>query len=340
MIVQLPDILGCEVGQPTILEPSPDHFVRVQRRRVAGQILQHHPLLPCQPLLDQTRPAVDVVPVPDHRQRPGHFTSQFAQECHNVSRRDVQPFGHQLEVQLRLLGCHAERDAADGTDAVVPLPGRQHRCLAAWGQGTPDGGREHEAGLVQEDQGGGPLPGFPDDAREFIVDPSLDLLVVLFLGAPLGLLAGPAQTLLEDLADVFGVILQPKTAFDDGGHAVSCPELVGPAVVLGPLQEELLQLADLLLAEAWGGAFVGRGGQTALPPCQPTPAVDRGFMYAKDARHGGGRLALLHLLHGPPPSPLQFTCCSYWSCHTSLYGCPVSRTSYSHAGLSNYKNRG
>src|SRR3954462_8058400 len=57
-------------------------------------------------------------------------------------------------------------------------------------------------------------------------------------------------------------------------------------------------------------------------------------MHAKDARHAGGGCCSVDQVHGWEPPPLQFTCCSDWSCHTSLYGRPDSWTSFAHAGLS------
>src|SRR5262249_282728 len=107
-----------------------------------------------------------------------------------------------------------------------------------------------------------------------------------------------------------------------------------PAVVLGPFHQESLQLGQLLVAEPGGGALVRLSVQPGLSTCQPTPAVDGGRMHAEYARHGGGGFPRLHQSHGSAPPPFQFYCCSDWSCHTSLYGCPASRTSYGHAGLS------
>jgi len=53
------------------------------------------------------------------------------------------------------------------------------------------------------------------------------------------------------------------------------------------------------------------------------PAVDRGFVNAEDVGDEGGGLTLIQQLDCSPPPPFQFSCCSYWSGHALLYGCPV-----------------
>src|SRR5262249_55147280 len=130
------------------------------------------------------------------------------------------------------------------------------------------------------------------------------------------------------------VILAVKVTLDDGGNAAGGPKLVGPAVVLGSFQQELLQLGQLLVAEAGRRSLVRLGVEPSFSSRQPTPRVDGGVMHAEDARYRAGRFASLYQLHGPAPPPFQFRCCPYWSCHTSLYRRSESQTSYGHAGLS------
>ena len=67
------------------------------------------------------------------------------------------------------------------------------------------------------------LPGFPKHARQLIVLPAFDLLVIAFARLAFGLLAGPAQTALEDLADVFGVVRDAEALSNEAGDAVGGP---------------------------------------------------------------------------------------------------------------------
>src|SRR6516165_4736534 len=90
---------------------------------------------------------------------------------------------------------------------------------------------------------------FTENAWQLIAQPPLHLLVVLFAGLALGLLAGPAQTLLEDLADVLGVQGDAQSFADQACDTVGGPQLVGPAVSFSALQEEAFELAQVVVGE-------------------------------------------------------------------------------------------
>src|SRR6516165_11411001 len=142
------------------------------------------------------------------------------------------------------------------------------------------------------------------------------------------------QPLLEDLADMFGVVVHAEAAADEAGHAAGGPEWVGPAVLVGPLEQEALELAEVVLREPWGGAGLGLGVQPRWGSGHASPAVDGGLVDAQDAGDGGGRLPLVDQVHRTTPPAFQFSCCSDGSCHTLLYGCPDTQTSFAHAGFS------
>jgi hypothetical protein len=146
-----------------------------------------------------------------------------------------------------------------------------------------------------------PLPSFPHDAGEVIGLPSLRLLVAAFAGLALRLLAGPLQALLEDLADVFGVVANAEVALNQAGDTIRGPELVGPTMLLGPLQQESLQLAQLVRGEARGGTGVGLAGQTGLRARQTPPTMDGSFVDAEDARDRGGGLPVFDEFHSTSP---------------------------------------
>lgn len=57
-------------------------------------------------------------------------------------------------------------------------------------------------------------------------------------------------------------------------------------MVLGPLQQQLFQLGQLFVAEAWFGTGVRFGTEPSLAAGQPTPAVDGGLLDAENARYG------------------------------------------------------
>jgi hypothetical protein len=88
------------------------------------------------------------------------------------------------------------------------------------------------------------FPGLAEDARQLIGRPSLDLLVVAFAGLALRFLAGPAESLLEDFADVLGVVRDAEAFADEPGDAVGGPQFVVPAVFFGALQQEAFEFAE------------------------------------------------------------------------------------------------
>ena len=119
------------------------------------------------------------------------------------------------------------------------------------------------------------------------------------------------------------VIADAEVAVDQRGHARGGPEVVGPTVVLGALQQQALDLRPLPRGQAGLGAGVGLGAQAGAAAGVTTPAVDGGLMGAQDARDGGRGLALLQQLHRPAATPLQFSSSSDGSSHTRLYRCPA-----------------
>ena len=86
-----------------------------------------------------------------------------------------------------------------------------------------------------------PLLGLLDDPGQLLGPSVGDLLVVALLGLLLRLLAAPAQPPPDDLADVLDVVLDAEVAADDLGDPVGTPQVVAPAVGLGPLQQQALQ---------------------------------------------------------------------------------------------------
>ena len=77
-------------------------------------------------------------------------------------------------------------------------------------------------------------PGPADDLRQFLTPSVSNGDLVTFPGPPLGLLAGPGQAMLADLADMLGVEADLEMTFDELGDACGGPQLGAPPVSLGP----------------------------------------------------------------------------------------------------------
>src|SRR6266851_6253880 len=107
-----------------------------------------------------------------------------------------------------------EGDATDRRDAIVRGRATQDDALAASGQSPADQQHEHEARFVQESNVCLAAPRFPEDAWELIGLPAFHRLVVALAGAPLRLVAGPAQTPQQQAADVVGMVLDAEVSAD------------------------------------------------------------------------------------------------------------------------------
>jgi hypothetical protein len=155
-LAQVPQVPAADVPQLDPLEVIPDALVRVQLRRVAGQLLQADALGPApgQEVLDRL-PAMDRRAVPDHQQLAGDVAEQVPEEADDVralggplpDHHQQPPFG---------------RDAAADRQVVAAQPQAQDRRLPARGVRADEPRQQVEAGFV-----------YPDDGPAFLVSPFL-----------------------------------------------------------------------------------------------------------------------------------------------------------------------
>src|SRR6202043_674756 len=126
-------------------------------------------------------------------------------------------------------------------DLVALVPTFQDGCLAAWGQRPPHGRRQLKARFIEQHQVRVAVAGCLHDTRELGLFPAAYVLLVPLLGLGLRFLAGPTEAAFEDLSDMLGVIGDAEVTEDyllDTGRR---PQIVGPAVLVGALQQEGLQ---------------------------------------------------------------------------------------------------
>src|SRR5262249_38692755 len=105
------------------------------------------------------------------------------------------------------------------------------------------------------------------------------------------------------------------------GDAIRGPELVGPAMLLGSLGQQRLELGELVLGEPGRGAGMGLGPQAALDAGQAPPTVDGGLVNPQDAGHEGRGLALFDECDGASSAALEFVRTTDGSAHVLLYAC-------------------
>ncbi len=80
--------------------------------------------------------------------------------------------------------------------------------------------------------------------------PVCDGGLIPFAGATTGLLRRPLQSLSQKAANVIVMERDAEVSTDDFGNALRGPELIGPAVGLGTLAEQLLELVLLFDGQA------------------------------------------------------------------------------------------
>ena len=111
---------------------------------------------------------------------------------------------------------------------------------------------------------------------------------------------------------MLGVVADAEVALDEAGDPRGGPELVLPAVCLGPLGQERLRAAQVGVGEARGGAGLGPGVQAAGPAGEGL-GVD-----AEHPRDGRAGLPFGDGLDGPPAAAPQLGGGTDWSTHTRL----------------------
>jgi hypothetical protein len=139
--------LTADVAQFDALEVAPDALVRVEVRRVAGELLQADAVGAAlgQKVLDGLA-AMDRRAIPDHQELAGDMAQQVLEEAHDI-RALVGVVLH--EHQQAALG----GDPADDRQMVATEGQAEDRRLPARGVG-PDGAREEvEARFVNPDDG-------------------------------------------------------------------------------------------------------------------------------------------------------------------------------------------
>src|SRR5262249_10841609 len=108
-------------------------------------------------------------------------------------------------------------------------------------------GGQHEARFVQQHEGHLAAEAVPDDAREFVIEPSGYLLVVAFARLALGLLAGPAQS-----SPCSTSWTACRTSFNNAGPSSSC---LTNWVFTALVPDQTLALLDLRKSVGTTGAI-------------------------------------------------------------------------------------
>lgn len=143
-------VVRSAVGQVAFGQ-GPDAFVRIQLRRIGGEVLQVETGERVAQLLDG-RTFVDPAVVPEEDDGPAEMAKQVAEEGAHVGPADVR--GLETVVQAEAPAARTHRDRGDDGDLVAPLPDAQNWSLPPRGPGLADTGNQQEARFVDEDEVG------------------------------------------------------------------------------------------------------------------------------------------------------------------------------------------
>jgi hypothetical protein len=162
-----------------------------------------------------------------------------------------------------------------------------------------------------------PSVGITEDAGILVIEPPRHLLLIGLTRLAFGLLAGPIQALLEDLADMLGVEGLPEMPLNEAGNASGGPQFVGPAMSLGSLQEQGFELRQMVVSESrpWAQLPFGVDAMGLLGFVKPTSKCFVGN--AKDASDGRAVFTLSDKVNGPSSSAFEFSRGSNWSTHST-----------------------
>ena len=148
-----------EVRQSPVLDVRPNLLVGIELGRITREPLRPYPRLLRQPDPHRLGPVMRVASIPHDCDGPSDVPRKMPEEFHHVESADVPVIRKEAEIEVALLAPRTFGDGADGRDAVAAVPGREHGCFPARGEGPPPRRHEHEARFVRENDVGAPTPG-------------------------------------------------------------------------------------------------------------------------------------------------------------------------------------
>jgi hypothetical protein len=158
----------------------------------------------------------------------------LSQERHRILAVGVLIVRQQAEVQVGPPARRTDGNGTYGRDPALAMPRLLDGRLALRGVGAADDRLELEARLIEEGEMGLPPLSLLDDSGQVLTPSVGDLLGAPLLGLLLRPLAAPVQPLADDLADMLDMVLDAEVAADDHSDSVGRPEVIVPAVGLGP----------------------------------------------------------------------------------------------------------
>jgi hypothetical protein len=316
MLGQLVCVFRCQVRQATMLAPTPHQFIWIDFWSIGWQILRHNLRVGRQESFDQLGPAVDAAAVPQHRQRAAELPFELSQKVYDIFSVDV--VWQKAELQIQASGFGADRDAANGRQAITPVPAVEHGFATPLRPGTPNRRRQHEAGFIEKNQVRIAFLGGFGNLRETHLLPGFNLGFVALPRLTPWFLGRPVQASAKKAAHMIVMKRNTEVALNELNYATASPQLVRPTMCLRSLQKKVFQSLMLFGGQTRCRPCMGYGGQAVRLLSQFKPTIDGTAVNAKHARHNLRTFPVKHSFYGLTPPPFQLRSSSKWSTHIEL----------------------
>jgi hypothetical protein len=151
------DILGDEVGHFPVLGMAPTVLDGIEFRRIRWEIFDMDTGT-IERLEEPGGLAVATPAIPDQQQGALQMAMELLHKGKDVLSREIRARHGKIAAQALALGGDGERSGHG--EAIVAVPARVDGRFAPWCPGATHRRLEHEAGLIDQDQGAPVTPGF------------------------------------------------------------------------------------------------------------------------------------------------------------------------------------
>jgi len=151
-LTQFSSIPWSIIGQASVFDIRPYLFIRVEFRRISGKFFRNNFRMFGQIRLNHLGAIMHPAAVPDNRDRAGKMTLKLTQKAHHILSMNIFIVRQQGKVQSPTFANGTNSDGTDGRDAISSIPAIVNGCLAPRGQGSANGGSEHETRFIRENQ--------------------------------------------------------------------------------------------------------------------------------------------------------------------------------------------
>jgi hypothetical protein len=178
--------------------------------------------------------------------------------------------------------------------------------------------RQHETGFVEKNEMRAAVSCSGHNARERVLFPEINRCLITLASTPMRLLRGPSQALVKQPPDVIVMERNAEVSANQFGNTSARPQVVAPAVGLGPLAKEFFQLVMLVGRQARRRAKMRLGSQTVKLAGRSQPTINGNPCDAQDARHRFGAFPAVNSSHRLRASTFEFRGSSEGSTHATL----------------------